>query len=69
MMPFLRNWGRLRNANPYDVVSTELGRITNGYDAVSMELGRTTNGYDAISMELETIANYNPINFLAIFPP
>ncbi len=39
MMPFLRNWGRLRNANPYDAVSTELGRITNGYDAVSMETG------------------------------
>jgi len=41
MMPFLRNWGRLRNANPYDAVSKELGMIANPYDAVSTELGTT----------------------------
>jgi len=50
---FLRNWGGLPT----------------GMMPFLWKLGRTTNGYDAISMELETIANYNPINFLAIFPP
>jgi len=41
MMPFLRNWGRLRNANPYDAVSKELGMIANPYDAFPTELGTT----------------------------